>query len=276
MNRTPSSPVLNPLRELIEQRSGIVFDHDQEHVILSRLSPVARRYGFPSVQHLIAKLPSIPSHVRDEIITAIPNHETSFFRDVAQFDAMRNEILPELIRRNANARRLRIWSAACSTGQEPYSLAMLLDTHFPELQDWQVTILATDLSAEAVNTAAKGMFNQLQINRGLPARYLVRYFNKLDYSWELKPELRRRVTFQVANLLQRPALHETFDLVLLRNVLIYFSPSTKQTVLRNVHLAMRPNAFLFLGLGESPRRLTDLFEVKHCAKSVCYHALPPS
>jgi chemotaxis protein methyltransferase CheR len=197
-------------------------------------------------------------------------NETSFFRDVHPFEALRRTLLPELIDRRRAARRLTIWSAACSTGQEPYSVAMLLREHFPETAQWSVRIFATDLAQEVLERARAGVFTQLEVNRGLPAPLLVRYFRQDGTDWQITPEIRDMVQFEEMNLIEPwPALPD-FDVVLLRNVLIYFDGESKQRVLRNLRQVLRPDGVLLMGGAETTLNLDDAYERLPIDRAGCF------
>jgi chemotaxis protein methyltransferase CheR len=207
----------------------------------------------------------VPLHqILDEAMTI---KETSFFRDSVPFELLRDKLLPELIRSNAEQRKLWLWSAACSTGQETYSLAMLLLEHFPQLADWDVTIVGTDISQVACETARRGCYSKLEVLRGLPIGLLLRYFEPDGEEWKVRDKLRRIVRFERANLCEPlPAGLRTgwtkFDVVLLRNVLLYFAAEERARVLLEVHARMQPKGALLLGTAEQAEDSTDLFRVE--------------
>ena len=203
---------------------------------------------------------------------AMTTTETSFFRDSSPFDTLRDHILPTLIERNWSTRKLRIWSAASSTGQEAYSIAMLLREYFPALSSWDVRILGTDLAVHCVEYARAGRYRRLEVNRGLPARMLLRYMLRHGDEWEVIPDLRARCEFQQLNLCAPPPGLPQFDLVLLRNVLLYFAPEERAAVLRTVHRHLHPEGFLLLGSAEQAEDSTDLFEAEFARD--CYFYRP--
>jgi chemotaxis protein methyltransferase CheR len=185
--------------------------------------------------------------------------ETSFFRDVHPFETLRTTVLPDLLRRRRAERRLGVWCAACSTGQEPYSFALLVREHFSELAGWRVDILATDLSADVLARARAGRYGQIEVNRGLPAALLVKYFRQHGATWELNEDVRRMVEFRELNLTRPwPALPPA-DLIFLRNVMIYFDVETKRSILGRAARALRPNGYLLLGGAETTLNLCDSF-----------------
>ena len=205
------------------------------------------------VRHLQA---TSDPELEHSIAEAMTINETSFFRDSRPFDLLRTELLPALINARRQARNLRFWSAACSSGQEAYSLAMLIREHFPFLVGWDICIEGTDICAEVVERAQAGRYHRIEINRGLPARFIVKYFNKVDEDWEIKPEVRRLCKFRRANLCGARApfarASDRFDVVFLRNVMLYFSPETRKTLLERIHRVLESDGILFLGASELP------------------------
>lgn len=249
------------LRALIRDRSAIVLEPGKEYLVASRLQSLLRGEGLGSPAELVARLRAEPrGELERRMVEAMTTNETSFFRDHHPFEVLRTRLLPELLAARRAERRLRIWSNACATGQEAYSLAMLLREHFPELGDWDVGILASDLSREMVARTAAGVFGQLEVNRGLPAAYLLKYFDRHGTSWQVKPALRALVHARTLNLIEPwPAL-PAFDVILLRNVLIYFDLETKRAVLRRVRQALRPGGLLLLGSAETTLLIDDGWE----------------
>lgn len=245
---------------LVRDRSAIVLEAGKEYLVETRLSPVARRYKLGSVGELIARLRGpVEDELRTRVVEAMATTETSFFRDVAPFETLRAVVLPELLRARERERRLSVWSAACSTGQEPYSLAVLLRDHFPELATWQVSVLATDLSSEVLAKARAGRYTQLEANRGLPAAALVRHFRQVGAEWQLSDEVRRSVEFRELNLVRPWPPLPRMDLVLLRNVMIYFDVETKKSILSRVARLLNPDGYLVLGAAETTLNLDDSF-----------------
>ncbi|MFN8025622.1 MAG: protein-glutamate O-methyltransferase CheR [Acidimicrobiia bacterium] len=203
-------------------------------------------------------------------------NETSFFRDGRPFDALRDTVLPDVIERRSRNRSLNIWCAACSSGQEPYSIAMLLREDFPQLNDWNVRILGTDLSQEMVDRCKQGTYSQFEINRGLPARYLPRHFERAGASWSVMAATRRGLDFRTMNLIDPwPAL-PAMDIVFIRNVLIYFDAATKRNLLERAHRALAPEGYLFLGGAETTINLHDGFERLPITLAGCYRKLDPA
>jgi chemotaxis protein methyltransferase CheR len=267
---TPSPPAAASLylRKLIQQSSAIVLDAHKDYLLQARLWPLVQREGLQSWEELVSRL-SGPSGVmlRQRVIEAVTTHETSFFRDIHPFDAFRAHVLPRLAARRPGV-PLNVWSAASSTGQEVYSLALIAAQQGePKVP---VRFYATDISTEILARARAGRFTQLEINRGLPATYLVRYFQRDGVDWRIKDEIRNQVDFRILNLIGAwPALPE-MDVIFLRNVLIYFDVPTKKQILGRLAALMRPGGLLFLGSVESTLNLCDRFTELRLGKATCY------
>jgi chemotaxis protein methyltransferase CheR len=260
------------IRALVRRESAIALDDSKAYLVASRLLPVARDNGFDSVGALITHLQSDPrSGLHGEVVEAIATTETSFFRDLHPFSALRDEILPGLIaRRGSTSRTLNVWSAACSSGQEPHSIAMMLRDRFPSLASWNLQLLASDLSSSMISRARQGVYSQLEVNRGLPARYLVRFFEQRQDRWQLQPEVRDMFRFFRMNLAKEWAPIPPADVILLRNVLIYFDVAERQAVLRRVRRVLRPDGYLVLGSAETTLNLDDLFTRVRVGGAVFY------
>ncbi|HTD96611.1 MAG TPA: protein-glutamate O-methyltransferase CheR, partial [Edaphobacter sp.] len=211
-----------------------------------------------------------PVHLHRAVAEAMTINETSFFRDLKPFEMLRETILPELIERRREERRLRIWSAASSTGQEAYSLAMLLVEHFPELAGWDVKIIGTDISRYVVEYARRARYRRLEVNRGLPARMLLKYMVRDGEEWEVGAQIRSVCEFQHVNLCEPLPLLPEFDLVVLRNVLLYFSQQDRRALFGEVYRKMRPDGYLVLGNAEQAEDSTNLFEVEFASNYYCY------
>ncbi len=259
------------LRGLVRERSAIVLEPGKEYLVDSRILPLLREGGFPSAAELCAVLRAAPrGELERRVVEAMTTNETSFFRDLHPFEALRTRLLPELIAARAAERKLRFWSNACSSGQEAYSLAMLLAEHFPELRDWDVSILATDISRDMVQRASEGIYGQLEMNRGLPAALLLKYFQRAGTHWQVKPELRRLVQAREMNLVTAWPPLPRFDVIMLRNVLIYFDLETKRGILRRARMALRPDGSLFLGSAETTVMVDESWARVSCGASVAY------
>ncbi len=247
-----STDDIDYLRSLIARRSGNVLSQEQSYLLESRLSPLASERGLQNISGLVAELKRGSNAVlADRVAEALTINETSFFRDAQPFDALRDIVLPNLIRRRQAARQISIWSAAASSGQEAYSIAMLIREHFPELSNWNIRIVATDLSDEMLSRTFSGKYSQFEVNRGLPAKLLVKYFDRVGIVWQVKEELRRMIECRKLNLVGVWPLMPAFDVIFLRNVLIYFDQGTKAEILSRVRSVMHSDSKLFLGGGET-------------------------
>jgi chemotaxis protein methyltransferase CheR len=260
------------VRALVKEQSAIVLEQAKAYLIESRLEPVARKAGIASAHDLVGQLRAKPyGRLHHQVVEAMTTNETSWFRDVSPFGALRDHVIPELIAKHTVDRRIGIWSAASSTGQEIYSIAMLLADHFPQLRmGWDVKLVASDLSEEVVDRARAGRFTQLEVNRGLPAPMLVKHFERVGSVWQVKEDLRRAVSFGVVNLIKPWPQLPPLDIVMLRNVMIYFDVPTKKQILANVRRVLRPGGHLFLGNAETTLNLDDAFERVQYGKATCY------
>ena len=264
------------ISRLAHTQAALVLEPGKEYLVETRLGPLAQREGFASLRELIARMRSEGrvNGLHHKAIDALTTNETLFFRDFHPFEALRRLILPPLLEQRAGARRLAIWSAACSTGQEPYSLAMLLLEHFPALADWNVSILATDLSAPVLKAATAGTYSQLEVNRGLPAAYLVKYFTQDHETWQINDEVKQLVEFRQMNLVQPWPVMPAFDLVFIRNVMIYFDLDTRKTILRKIRNCLLPHGCLFLGTAETTANIDPEFHPTTYGKAVVYRLQP--
>lgn len=259
------------IRDFLVKRSAIVLDCEKVYLVESRLQPLARKEGLESVGELVSKMKSMPINgLHQRVVEAMTTHETSFFRDINPFNAMQKSVLPALIDARKATRELRIWCMACSTGQEPYSLAMLIREYFPQLENWKVTILATDLSAQVLQKAQAGQFSQHEINRGLPAPYILKYFQRQGMNWQIKDELKKMISFQQMNLIEPWLAVPKMDVIFLRNVLIYFDVPTKKEILSKVRRVLNQDSYLFLGGSENAIGLDDAFKRLELEQSSVY------
>lgn len=238
-------------RRQLEALTGIALRVDQQYLAESRLSPVMRAHGLSHLSELVDAFErrDNPSLMQD-VIDAMTTNETLFFRDRTPFENFRSHILPNLMALRAGGRRLRFWCAACSTGQEAYSLAMTLDQEARALRGWSLEILATDLSTAAVEAARDGRYSQFEVQRGLPTSHLLRYFHRDEESWRVNDHLRARIEFRGFNLLSDYGPLGAFDVIFCRNVLMYFDPETKRSVLARLNRALTPGGYLMLGASE--------------------------
>jgi chemotaxis protein methyltransferase CheR len=245
------------LRELVFGLSQNVLDPSRDYLFDTRLSKLLRNQGMTCLEELVELLKLRRDHaLARSIAEAMTINETSFFRDSRPFELLRTDLLPKLIESRRHVRALRFWSAACSTGQEAYSLGMLLLEHFPMLAGWKIRIEGTDISGEVVERARAGRYHRIEINRGLPARFVVRYFDHAGEEWVVKPELQSMCNFRRANLcgqqLPFSRSDDRFDLIFLRNVMLYFSLETRRSLLSGIHRILAPDGFLILGSTEQP------------------------
>jgi chemotaxis protein methyltransferase CheR len=240
------------IAQLLKDRSGLIITSDKGYLLDTRLSPIIRNRGLSDLDGLALAMRGANARALiDEVVDAMTTNETSFFRDKNPFDALRNTVIPGLLTRRSTQRSLRIWSAACSTGQEPYSLAMMLRDQFPMLRDWRVEIVATDISPSVLERARDGLFSAFEVQRGLPIQMLVKHFEQIEPNWRIKPELRKMVDFRFLNLLGDFSSLGRFDVIFCRNVLIYFDLPTKTAVLDRMAKMLPADGSLFLGGAES-------------------------
>lgn len=262
------------VRDFVYRQAAIVLDDGQGYLVDSRLGALAQREGYSSVDDLVGRLRrGEPETLPAKVVEAMTTNETSFFRDAAPFEAMRKRVIPELLNARAATRGLRIWSAAASTGQEPYSLALLLREHFPQLDNWNVRVLGTDINGAVLERAREARYRQLEVNRGLPAAMLIKYFQREGVDWQLAPEVKRVAYFEQLNLLDPWTRVGPCDVIFLRNVLIYFDLPTRKQILRRVRETLRPDGYLFLGCAETPLGVDDTFERVEFEKTFYYRPL---
>jgi chemotaxis protein methyltransferase CheR len=258
------------ISDMVRTRSAIVLEPGKEYLVEARLAPLVRELGLESIGALVTRLRQGTGGLADRVTEAMTTNETSFFRDVAPFQALRTSVLPTLLESRKVQRSLRIWCAASSSGQEPYSIAMTIEDAFPQMRDWNLQIVATDLSPAMVERGRSGVYKALEVNRGLPAPMLIKYFTKVGVDYELKPEIRSMVDFSELNLIGAWPAFPTFDIVFLRNVLIYFDVETKRTIFGRVKRLLAPDGFLFLGAAETTMNIDDGFERLPIERAGCY------
>lgn len=259
------------IARLMEEYAGVVLEAEKEYLLEPRLLPLLQQLELPSVNALVAHLQTFPekSTLRAQVVEAMLNGETYFFRDQSPFDTLRKYILPELMSRRSSERALKIWCAACSTGQEPYSIAILLREHFPMLLNWSLRIIGSDISQTALKQARQGNYTQLEVNRGLPAAYLVKYFTRVGMRWQIHEQIRRMVDFIEINLIKDWPL-PMFDIIFMRNVLIYCNLETKKQILLKAQRILKPDGYLFLGGVETTINIDQAFKAVSLDKTVCY------
>jgi chemotaxis protein methyltransferase CheR len=250
------------LRKYLKLRSGLVLTADKQYLVESRLLPVARKAGHASLGELVDALKRGGDEpLTAAVVEAMATNESFFFRDKVPFEHFRSIIMPALIAARRNARSIRIWCAAASTGQEPYSLAMCLKDMAPEMAGWRIEMLATDLCADVLEKARAGLYSQFEVQRGLPIQLLIKHFTQSGELWQLAPDLRAMVKFRQLNLLSDFSNLGMFDLIFCRNVLIYFDQETKIDVLDRLARSIAGDGYLVLGAAETVVGLTDSFKV---------------
>ena len=255
-----NAPEYEYLRKLLKERSGLDLSADKQYLIESRLLPLARKAGLSGIPELVQKLQGGSSALIASVVEAMTTNETFFFRDKVPFDHFRDTIMPEVLKARAARRSVRIWCAAGSTGQEPYSLAMTLKEMSAALTGWRVEIIATDLSQEVLEKAKAGVYSQFEVQRGLPIQMLMKYFKQTGETWQVNPELRAMIQHRQLNLLQDFSHLGTFDVIFCRNVLIYFDQETKINIFNRLARQIEPDGFLVLGAAETVVGLTDTFK----------------
>lgn len=251
------------LKEFLKNRSGIVLSADKLYLVESRLTPVARDLGMSGIDELISALAKTADEsLKTRVTDAMTTNESFFFRDQTPFDNLRDHVLPAMIaaRKAKGQNRIRIWSAACSSGQEPYTIAMMLLENKEKFGDMSFEILATDLSTEIVDKAKDGSYSQFEVQRGLPIQLLVKYFTQTETAWQISEDIRKMVRFQTFNLLDSYGVLGKFDIIFCRNVLIYFDQETKGAILSRMADISAPDASLFLGGAESVIGITSDYQ----------------
>lgn len=263
-----SQPDFDLVRELLRTKAAIVLGAEKKYLAESRLHGLAREEGAASVKALLEKLRSEPGgDLAAKIIGCLTINETSFFRDPEAFEVLRTVVLPERMKAlQRGGGMLRVWSAACSAGQEPYSLAMILKEEYPFLESTQVRILASDIDGKMVRRTQEARYSQLEVNRGLPAQLLVKYFEQEGRDWTFCEDLRELVDVHQINLAGSWPTLPPQDIVLLRNVLIYFAPETRQEILSRMACILRPGGCLILGMAEAMISASEWFDVEKCGR----------
>lgn len=259
------------IRDLLRKRCGVILEAGKEYLVETRLTPLAEQVGFASLHDFISRLKGNNSDsLCTSVVEALTINETLFFRDVHPFNTLKKSLLPELIERRSTQRRLNLWCAAASSGQEPYSVAMVLVEHFPQLVNWHVRLIASDFSDAVLERAQRGRFSQIEVNRGLPAPLLVRYFRKEGRDWQLSEKIRNQVEFCKVNLVKDWPPLPPMDVIFMRNILIYFDVETKKAVLGKMRRVLKPDGYLFLGSAETTLNLDAGFERLQIEGTVVY------
>jgi chemotaxis protein methyltransferase CheR len=265
----------NLLSKLIKDRSGLTLTKDKAYLLESRLLPVARKWNLKSLDELVMRLRtrSEAGLVRD-VVEAMTTNESFFFRDIKPFDQFKQVVLPYLLQARSATRSIKIWSAACSSGQEPYTLSMIMKEERQKLIGWNTDVLATDLSTEILTKAQAGLYSQFEVQRGLPIQLLVKYFKQAGDRWQIDAGIREMVRYRPFNLLDDLTSLGQFDVIFCRNVLIYFDQPTKQMVLERMAKQLAPDGFLYLGGAETVVGITDKFQPMANHRGIYHHANP--
>ena len=258
------------LQDMVYRESGIVLDGDKRYLLEARLTPIVQQMRLGDLNDLCAMLgrPFDNAVLKRQVVEAMTTNETFFFRDPAQYDALRSVVIPSLIAQRQDTRKMSFWSAASSSGQEAYSLAMMLLEM--GLGDWRIRIQGTDLSTQMAERASTGRYLQIEVNRGLPIGYLVKYFTRVGLEWQLKDQVRRMVDFSTCDLRQSMSARGPFDVVFCRNVLIYFDVESKRKILDQLYGTLFRGGYLLLGGSETTLNLTDRFERRVLGQTVFY------
>lgn len=253
------------LARLLLDRCALVLEPGKDYLLQTRLIPIAVRHGLTTVSDLVGRLrDNSAGSLAVEVVESMVTTETSFFRDIHPFETLKKSVLPELIRSRAAQRRLNIWCAASSSGQEPYTIALILREHFPEIASWNLNLLATDISRSVLDRARQGVYSQLEVNRGMPAAMLIKWFRQEGTRWRIDERLRQAVTYSQLNLADPWPAMPTWDLIFMRNVMIYFSPEVKKRILGRVSKQLQSDGYLVLGGAETTLNLDDSFQrVEH-------------
>lgn len=248
-------------KDLLKEKSGLVLTQDKSYLLDSRLNPVAKKWGYENIDAMTGALRGVPpKELIVDIVEAMTTNETSFFRDIKPFETFKTVVLPYFAANPRAGKRLRIWCAASSSGQEPYSLAMLLKEEAAKMPGWTYEIVATDISLEILEQAKQGLYTQFEVQRGLPITHLMKYFTQQGEKWQLNQDIRGMIQFKYFNLLESMASLGKFDVIFCRNVLIYFDQQTKGNVLDRMATQCADDGFLFLGGAETVIGITDNFK----------------
>ena len=248
------------LRKLLRDQSGLDLSEDKQYLIESRLLPLSRKSGLSGISELVQKMKGGSASMTTQVVEAMTTNETFFFRDKVPFDHFRVSIMPEILQARASRKSVRIWCAAGSTGQEPYSLAMCLKEMSAATAGWRIEIIATDLSQEVLEKSKAGIYSQFEVQRGLPIQMLVKHFKQVGEFWQVNPDIRAMVQHRQLNLLHDFSQLGVFDVIFCRNVLIYFDQDTKINIFNRLARASEPDGFLALGAAETVVGLTDVFK----------------
>lgn len=261
----------NFITSFLLDTTGLSLGENKEYLLEARLVPLAQLHGMNGIEDLVLALKSsIDPSLKKDVMEAMTTNESSFFRDRRPFDELKNNILPSLIAERQTAQRLRIWCSACSHGQEPYSIVMLIRENFPELANWNIQIVATDLCTKALDRAQGGIYSQFEVQRGLPVQLLMKHFDQCEQGWQIKPELGAGIQWKHLNLLEDFQHLGMFDIVFCRNVLIYFKPEMKKNILDRISRQMTTSGVLLLGAAETVLGISDNYSKMADCQSAIY------
>ena len=259
------------IRDFVYQKAAIVLEEGKAYLVESRLQPIVRSEGFESLSAMVSQMRARPMNgLQWKVVEAMTTNETYFFRDVHPFEILRKTILSELIKRRAAQRQINVWCAAASSGQEPYTIMMTLREHFPELSNWKVNFIASDISKSMLERCREGCYSQLEVNRGLPAPLLVKYFQKIGTQWRIHDSMREVIDFRQINLAEAWPPIPPMDIIFMRNVLIYFDVQTKKNIMARLGKLLKPDGCLFLGGAETTLNIDDSFERVQVGNSAYY------
>jgi chemotaxis protein methyltransferase CheR len=263
------------VQKFLLENSGISLASGKEYLVEGRLQSLVYSEAFDDIHGLVVALNrSSGSDLGKKVVEALTTNETSFFRDKHPFETLKTAIIPELFKNPQAGKKIHIWSAASSSGQEPYSLAMLMADSFSWANDWDIRIVASDISEEMLTKCRSGLYSQFEISRGLPAHYLPRFFQRFEMQWQVKQEIREKIDFRYLNLYENWVGLPRLDIVFMRNVLIYFDSDTKKAILEKVMKVLKPGGYLFLGSGENPLGWEKHFQATDFSTSACFKLVP--
>lgn len=247
-------------KDILKEKSGLVVTQDKAYLLESRLTPVAAKWNFSSLDMMTANLRGVPEpKLINDIVEAMTTNETSFFRDMRPFDTFRDVVMPYLLQSRIHERKFRIWCAAASSGQEPYSLAMLLKSQKNQFSRWNIEMVATDISNDILEAARRGLYSQFEVQRGLPVQFLLEHFKQVEDRWQISDDIKRMVQYKQFNLLDSMAGFGQLDVIFCRNVLIYFDETDKADIFARLAKQLKDDGFLFLGGSETVIGITDQF-----------------
>lgn len=260
------------IAQVLKRRSGLVLTPEKGYLVESRVGPLLRKHDLPNIEALVLRMRGLDERLIRDVVECMTTNESFFFRDKTPFDHFEKLMLPKLLAARAQEKRLRIWCCAASTGQEPYSLAMILKDKSVFLKDWRIELVGTDIATEVLDRAKTGVYSQFEIQRGLPVQMLVKYFSKDGDQYRIRDEIRSMVQYKVANLLDPFTGFGSFDIIFCRNVLIYFDEPTKRNVLERLSQLLPDDGYLLLGAAESVVGITNSFVPHETARGVSVKA----